>query len=156
MTPDKPGSVFPVILLHLLSKSRDDLENITDDPIICEPENGRIRVLVNRDYHFRVYHANSVLNGSRDAACDVECRGDSSSCLSNLVRVRPPTGVDRSSRCSDDPAHYASKFLENLVVLRYPHSPSSGHDHSRLSEILFLRPVGHKLLYRHSSGWLLE
>src|SRR2546425_9988645 len=124
MTPDKPGSVFPVILLHLLSKSRDDLENIPDDSVIREPKNRGLRVLVNRDYHFRVYHAYSVLNGSRDAAGDVECRGYRSSRLSNLVRVRPPTSIDRSSRCSDNTAHYTSKFLQNLVVFRSSHSSS--------------------------------
>src|SRR5207237_532844 len=74
-------------LLHELGQLRDDRVQVADDGQVGELEDRRIRVLVDRDDHVGVLHADLVLDRARDADRDVQLRRDALAGLADLVRV---------------------------------------------------------------------
>src|SRR5918997_6690021 len=59
-----------------LGQLRDDLVQVADDAEIAELEDGRIRILVDRDDHAGALHPHLVLNRPGDPTGDVELRRD--------------------------------------------------------------------------------
>src|SRR6266516_664107 len=87
-----------------LGQLRDDLVEIAHDPEVAEVEDGRIRVLVDRDDRPGTLHPDLVLNGARDAAGDVQPGRDGLPCLPDLGRVRVPACVDDGAGRADSAA----------------------------------------------------
>lgn len=79
--------------LQLISEFRHYFQNVPDDAVGGVLEDWRIRVVVDGNNHFRGVHAGQVLDGTGDAAGDVELRAHRFTGLSDLMLVVDPTGV---------------------------------------------------------------
>src|SRR5665811_2539727 len=80
-------------LADLLRQRRHHLEDVTDDSKIGEAEDGSIGVLVDRHDVVTRLHARLVLDGSGDAAGDVDLGRHDLAGLAHLVLMRLPPGV---------------------------------------------------------------
>src|SRR5688572_16851572 len=61
---------------ELLLELRQDLEQVADQAVIGDLEDRRLLVLVDRDDDLGILHAGEMLNGARDADCDVQLGRD--------------------------------------------------------------------------------
>src|SRR5512144_3307942 len=92
----RAGSARP--LVDLLDELRKDLVQVPDDPEVGHLEDRGVRVLVHRDDRLGGLHAGPVLDGSGDAARDVQLWRDRLPRLPDLVfmrvvlQIRCPTG----------------------------------------------------------------
>src|SRR6516162_6215987 len=73
---------------------RDDLMQVTYQPIGCDLKNGRVGVLVNRDDDPRILDTGQVLNRAGDSKRDVQLGRHDLAGLSNLIIVRRHPCVD--------------------------------------------------------------
>src|SRR6185437_3977567 len=94
-----------------LRQLRDDLVQVADDAEVGELEDGRVRVLVDRDDRAGALHADLVLDRARDATGDVELRRDAPARLTDLRGVRVPAGVDDGARRRDRAAERLGELL---------------------------------------------
>src|SRR5262245_25983149 len=86
-------------VLHGLDDCRNDLEQVSDDPVVRDLENRRVGVLVDRHDGVRAFHADQMLNRARDAERDIELRRDGLPGAADLPLHREPAGVaDRTRR----------------------------------------------------------
>ena len=93
--PPGAGSAQPH--LERLCQRRDYLEEILHNAIVCELEDGGLGVLVNGHDGLGSAHACQMLDGARDAACDVEVRLHRLACLPYLMGIGDPAGIHRGS-----------------------------------------------------------
>src|SRR5205085_7456157 len=75
-------------LLYFLGEPRKNGQDIANNTEVGDGEDGRVLIFVDGHDIFRTLHACQVLNGSTDAASDIECWFDWFACLINLVAVR--------------------------------------------------------------------
>src|SRR5947209_1402275 len=84
-------------LLHFLGEPRKNGQSISNDTEVGNREDGRVLILVDGYDIFRTLHACQVLNGSTDAAGDIECWFDCFARLTNLVAVRQPACINNGA-----------------------------------------------------------
>src|SRR6185503_3547865 len=60
------------LLLQLRDHRGDHFEQIANDAVVRDLENGRFGILVDRDDRARTLHPDEMLDGARDAEGDVE------------------------------------------------------------------------------------
>ena len=112
------GSRRALALAQQLDERRHDRVQVADDGKVAELEDGRARILVDRDDHLRVLHADLVLHGAGDTQRDVELRRDGLPGLADLRRVRVPALVhDRAGR-ADRAAEDLGEGLGEREALR--------------------------------------
>src|SRR5208337_4737476 len=82
-----------------------DLEQVTDQPVIRNLEYGRFLILIDRNDDARVFHAREVLDRTRDAHGNVEIGRDDLARLTNLIVVWNKAGINgspaRADRCAE-------------------------------------------------------
>ena len=90
----------------------DDVEEVADDAVVDEVEDGGFGVLVDRDDGLGGLHAGPVLDGAGDAVGDVQLRRDGLAGLADLVGVRVPARVDRGAGGADGGAEGVGQVLD--------------------------------------------
>src|SRR5881392_2704889 len=75
-------------LLELLRQLRHDLEQVGDDPVVGDPEDRRLGILVDGDDHLRRAHPGQVLDRARDAEAHIELGRNRPAGLADLEPVR--------------------------------------------------------------------
>src|SRR5579883_1074070 len=116
-----------------------DLEEIADEAVIGDLEDGRLLVLVDGDDDLRILHAGKVLNGAGDADRDVELRRHDLAGLADLVIVRHETGIDRGARGADGGAELVGDAFEQAEIVARLHAAAAGDDDSRARQLRPLR-----------------
>src|SRR3954447_3354310 len=89
------------ILLRLLDRVYQFwyyLEQIADNPIICDFENGSIGIFIDRDDRARTLHSHQVLDRTGDADRHIHLRSDGLSRAPHLALHRKPTGIADRTR----------------------------------------------------------
>src|SRR5216117_2008136 len=112
-------------LLELLRQLRHDLEQVGDDPVVGDPEDRRLGILVDGDDHLRRAHPGQVLDRARDAEAHIELGRDRPAGLTDLEPVRPPARVHGRARGTDRGADHARHVFEDHVVLRPLHAAAA-------------------------------
>src|SRR6266705_7204181 len=86
-------------LLELLGEGGHDIEDIADDGVVGDFEDGSVLVFVDGDDGARAFHAHDMLNGAADAERKIELRRDSLAVTSNLaVHGKPAFIADGPGR----------------------------------------------------------
>src|SRR5205085_9455479 len=88
-------------LLNLFRQHRHDLEQVADDAVVSDVEDGRFGVFVDGDDCGGVLHADEVLNRAGDAERDVELRRYSLTGGANLPVNGEPARVADGARGRD-------------------------------------------------------
>ncbi len=98
-----PINIFHLltILLIILDEFRNNLFHSTNNHVVGNLVDRRIRIAVHRDDDARVLHTSDVLNLSRDTAGDVNLGVNSHTCLTNLTVVVEPACIDSSTRTTN-------------------------------------------------------
>src|SRR5207245_10178943 len=78
--------------------------------------------------------ANHVLDGTADAARDIEVGGDPRPGLPNLVGMRPPAEAGDGARAANRAAEQARQLLERGETFRTPDAPTSADDDTSLRQ----------------------
>jgi hypothetical protein len=79
--------------LDFVDELGDDGEQVADDAVVGDLEDGRFRVFVDRDDGPGGLHASPVLYRAGDPERDVQLRADGLAGLPDLELVRVPAGV---------------------------------------------------------------
>src|SRR3954463_10897418 len=95
----------------------DDGVQVTHDTEVGELEDRRLGVLVDGDDGLRGLHAGAVLDRTGDADRDVELRRHGAAGLPDLVLVRVPAGIRRSTRGPDGGTEGVGELLHDGEVL---------------------------------------
>src|SRR4051812_960905 len=104
--------------LHGGSERRKDFEDVTDDAIVRDLEDGRFLVLVDGDDRPGGAHAGNMLDGATDSRGDVELRAHLTPRLADLVAVRTPSIVGHCARRANGRvAERVSEILDQLEVV---------------------------------------
>src|SRR5882762_5456941 len=125
----------PAGLSQLLHQIRNDLEQISDDPIVRHLKNRRFLVLVDGDDDAAVFHPREVLDRAGDAYRDVELRSDDLPRLPHLPVVRHEARVHRRARSAHRRTQFIRERLENLEILPRAHSAPARNHHARGSQL---------------------
>src|ERR1700730_11399909 len=104
--------------LDRVGQLRGDLEQVADNAVVGDLEDGRLFVLVDRDDGLRGLHARAVLDGPGDAQRDVELRRYGLAGLAHLELARVVAGVDRGPRCTDRGTQRVGQLLDDAEFLR--------------------------------------
>src|ERR1051325_400613 len=88
-------------LLQLFGEGGHDFEDVADDAVIGNFENGRVRILVDGDDGARALHADNMLNGAADAKREVEFRRNGLAGAANLALHGEPAFVADGARGSN-------------------------------------------------------
>src|SRR5213076_1065121 len=118
--------------VELTDHFREDFEQIADDPIVRDLEQGRLRVDVDHQDLVRLLHSRQMLDRAADPHGDVEFRPYRHPGLSDLQGLRHPTAVDGLSGSRDRPSKAVREILEQLEVLRVSEAVAAAHDDVRL------------------------
>src|SRR5690606_35611055 len=97
--------------LDHIGRLRENREQVSDHTEVDELEDRRLFVLVDGDDGLRRLHARTVLDGTGDAARDIQLRGYLLAGLADLARVRVPASVDGSAGGSHSSAEAVSELL---------------------------------------------
>src|SRR5215470_16830509 len=81
-------------LAELGGERGNDLEQIADQAVVGDLEDGRFGILVDSNDDFAVLHAGEVLDGAGDAHRYVKIRSDDLACLPDLIVVGNVTRVN--------------------------------------------------------------
>src|SRR5437660_1538858 len=119
------------VLSQLLHQFRNDLEQVSDDPIVRHLEYRRFLVLVDGDDDAAVLHTCQVLDRAGDSHGDVEFRRDDLAGLPDLPVVRHEPRVHRGARSPHRRAQLVGKRLENLEIITGSHAAPARHHHAR-------------------------
>src|SRR5437773_12107392 len=111
-------------LPDFLRQGRHNREQVPDDTVVCQLEDRSIRVFVNGNDILRRRHSSKVLNGSTDAARNVQRRRYGLACLTYLVLVFNPPGIHRRPGGPNRAAQGIGKILDNSEILRTFKPPS--------------------------------
>src|SRR5215475_7573141 len=112
------------------------LIEIRDQTVICNLEDRRILVLVDRDDDFGVLHAGEMLNCAGDADRDIKFRRHHLAGLPDLPVVGRIACVDCGARGADAGAELVGERLDIFgEVLAALHCPPAGDDDFRRSEL---------------------
>src|SRR5690606_26088303 len=102
-----------------LDDLRHDGEQVADDAEVGDIEDRRFAVLVDRDDVLRRLHSGPVLDRTGDAEGDVQLRRHRDAGLTDLVRIRDVSGVDRGAGSADRSTERIGELLdENELLLR--------------------------------------
>src|SRR5215470_4023347 len=105
------------------------LIEIRDQTVICNLEDRRILVLVDRDDDFGVLHAGEMLNCAGDADRDIKFRSDHLAGLPDLPVVRRISRIHRGARGADAGTELVGKRLDIFgEILAALHRSSPGND----------------------------
>src|SRR5947208_5708760 len=126
--------------VELTDQFREDFEQIADDPIVPDFEQGRLRVDVDHQDLVRLLHSRQMLDPAADPHGDVLFRPYRHPRLTDLQGLRDPTAVDGLSGSRDRPPKAVREVLEQLEVLRVSEAVAAAHDDVRLlrSQAAFL------------------
>ena len=83
---------------------------------MCNGENRCIRIGIDRNDLFTVGHTGTVLNGTADTAGNVEFRTDSDTCLTDLVVMIDPSGIDCCTGGTDFTAESSCEVMDEFEV----------------------------------------
>src|SRR5205085_9909921 len=122
-------------LLILFRQHRHDLEQIADDAVVGDVEDGRFGVFVDGDDCGGVLHADEVLNRAGDAEREVELRRYSLTGGANLPVNREPARVADGARGRDVAAQGFGQFLRERDVLLTLDAATDGDYHVGLRQI---------------------
>src|ERR1700680_978694 len=108
---------------------RDDLEQVSHQPVIRDLEDRGLGILVDRDAHLAVLHAREVLDRAGDPDRHVELRGHDLARLPHLVVVGAIAGVDGGARGAERGTQLVGERLQHLEVLA-AREPAAAGDHA--------------------------
>ena len=103
------------LLLKLLSKLRDNLEQITDEPHVRDLEDGSIGVLVDGRNNLAVLHTRKMLDSTRDTSAEIQLRSNVLASLSDLQAVIGESAVDSGARGTDGSTQRVGKGRHESV-----------------------------------------
>jgi hypothetical protein len=115
-------------LAHGLGQLGDDLVQVAHDAQIGELEDRRVRILVDGDDVLGVLHADLVLDGARDPRGQVQLRRDRLAGLTDLARIREPSGVDHRAGRGDGPAERLGELLELAEAVGLAEAAAAGDE----------------------------
>src|SRR5260370_3598676 len=118
-------------VFELLGEEGGDLEEVTDDAVVGDLEDRRLRVLVDRADHLGGPHAGQVLDRAGDAEAQVELGRDRAPGLADLEPVRPPARVHRRARGPDRRANHLGQLFQYAKVPRPPERARPRYHHLR-------------------------
>src|SRR5229473_6357778 len=98
------GTSSGFALLEFFGEGRDDFEQVADDSVVCDLENWRVLILVDRDNCARALHPHDVLDGSADSEREVQLGGDRLPRAPDLTVHRQPAFIADRTRCRQFPA----------------------------------------------------
>ena len=135
--------------LELLCELGDGVEEISDEAVVSDLEDGGISVGVDGDDDLRVLHASNVLNRAGEADGEVEVGGDDLAGLADLHVVGAEAGVDNGAGGADGGLEGGSELVEKLEVLLVLEATAAGDDDGGGGELglvglnsLVLDPLG--------------
>mmetsp|Transcript_11136 Transcript_11136/g.18687 ORF Transcript_11136/g.18687 Transcript_11136/m.18687 type:complete len:330 (-) Transcript_11136:124-1113(-) len=105
--------------LELLVQLRQNLEEVPNEAVVRDFEDGRVSVLVDGHDHLRVLHTRYVLDGTGDSDGEVNVGGDDLASLAHLKLIGNHAGVDSCSGGSNGAltrAQGLSNVVEHLEV----------------------------------------
>src|SRR5579863_5049704 len=85
--------LLSLVLVDFVDELGDDLEEVADDAVVGDLEDGRLGILVDRHDRLAGLHAGPVLDRAGDPDRQVQLRGDGLAGLPDLERVRVPARV---------------------------------------------------------------
>ena len=121
--------------LQLARHLRHCFEEIGDEAVVCNLEDGSLSVFVDGHDDLAVLHAGQVLDGTADADGNIKLRRDNFARLSNLQVVGNEAGVDGSTRRADGSADLVSKGIQQLKVLAVLQPAPTRNDDARAGEL---------------------
>src|SRR5512133_1559814 len=110
------------------SQFRYHLEQVADDAVGGDLEDGGLPVAVDGDDHVRILHAHQVLDGPGDAAGDVDLGPYGLAGLPYLAVRRQPAGIHRTARSANHAAQFFGQFPEQAEVVLGHQAASAGYD----------------------------
>src|SRR5438552_6895514 len=122
-------------LLNLLNQWGDDVEQISYDGVICDLENRRFRILVDRDNGARALHPHNMLNRSADPECQIELGRNRLTRRPDLAVHGQPARVADEPRCRKLSTQNFRKPLGNLDILLFFNSTPDSDDNFSLRKI---------------------
>jgi len=133
-----------------LGQRRDDGEEIPDDSEIGDPEDRRLRVLVDGHDVLGSRHPREMLDGARHAGRNIEVGPDHASGLTDLMLVIDPPGVDRRPRGANRSAECVGQIANQREIRRFLQTAPAGNDDVGLGDAQlarFRRPGLHDLRF---------
>src|ERR1700693_1887454 len=88
-------------LLDFLGQRRDHIEQIADNSVICDLEDGCLHVLVDRHDSACTLHAHNMLDGAADAERNIKLRSNRLPGPADFPLQRHPAGIADGPRGSD-------------------------------------------------------
>src|SRR5258708_18174906 len=120
---------------ELVGEGGDDFEDVGDDGVVGDFEDGGVFVFVDGDDGARSLHADNVLDGSTDAEGEIEFWRDGLARAANLAVHGKPALVADGARGGDFAADGLSRLLGKRDILGSFDAASDGHNDGRLREV---------------------
>src|SRR5439155_11507037 len=121
--------------LYGLDDGGNDLEEIPDDPVVRDLEDGRVGILVDGDDGAGSLHADQMLDRARDAEREIELRRDGLAGAADLALHRQPSGVADGARRRDLGAERLRELLGDGDVRLLLDPAAHRHDPLGLRQI---------------------
>src|SRR5215471_10483523 len=129
------GTATLLGLLQLFGQSGHDFEDVSDNAIVGNLEDGGVLVLVDRNNGARALHADDVLNGAADAQRKIKLRCHGLAGAPDLALHRKPAFVADGSGGSDFRAQSFGHCFRLSDVFRRLDAAADRDDQRSLSEI---------------------
>jgi len=131
-----------------LKKGREEDLEVLDDPVMGDPENGRLWILIDRDDDLGILHASQMLNGSRDPEGEVETGAYGLAGYPDLVFRRKPTAVTDRAGGAQGRAFQEGEELPNGREGPFIPDPTTSGHHDRSPAKTGFPSAGDLLPYR--------
>ncbi len=103
----------------------DDFKQVSDQPDICDLEYRCFAVLVDRDDSPCILDPGEMLDGTRDADCNVQFGSDDLTGLTDLHFVRHLARIDCGPRGANTRAQRVRQLVNQVEILRATEGPAA-------------------------------
>src|SRR5215813_15378320 len=116
-------------LMQLFGQGGHDFEDVADDAVVGDFEDGRVLVFVDGDDGARAFHSDDVLNGAADSKREVKLWRDGLAGSTNLAFHREPAFIANRTRCGDFRTHcFGDGFGLRDVFRSFNAAPDSNNE----------------------------
>jgi hypothetical protein len=123
------------IVFEFFDEGGNDFEEIADDAVIGDFEDGRVLILVDGGDGARALHAHHMLDGAADAQREIKLGRDGLAGAADLAVHRKPAFVANRARRGDFAAHELGQlFGEGNIFGRFD-AAADGDQDGRLREV---------------------